>query len=446
MRTRPGSGVTPGGLALNHKNSRTRGDTRERPTPRPIFAVSWLAVVCLAGSGAQAAGPAPADEALAGSTQLEEVIVHARRRDERLADVPVAVTVVSGEELRQQSAVLFEDIGRNVPNTRMVSSPQSVSALDVTMRGQTVNRSAIVFDPAVGLYVDGVYVANGQGAMGTLLDIDDVEVVRGAQGTLFGRNNTGGSISLYTHRPELGRVSTEIAASAGDYSSFMGRAILNLPVGDQFAVRLAFQDNERDGFGTSVGNGQGNFENQRRHQARLGALWAPSEHTDAYFTYEHFEANETGALLHPLAGPTGTLVSQLGNLFSMFPVPGLPTISFPADPYLGAGNYHAFDVAKTDALHLTVKQSFADGLAAKLILGYRHLDSSTALDVDASTLPLADTTLYNTSNQKSAELQLSGKSLGNQLDWVTGVYWFRDNGSAPSVQSPAVISNVIRRP
>lgn len=423
-------------MTLNDTTTRTRGDSPGRTTP-PSLAAAWLAAACLTGVCAEAAGPTAADETVAGATQLEEVIVHARRRDEHLADTPLAVSVVSGEQLHQQSAVLFEDIGRDVPNVRMVSSPQSVSALDVTMRGQTVNRSAIVFDPAVGLYVDGVYVANGQGAMGTLLDVDDVEVVRGSQGTLFGRNNTGGSISLYTHRPELGRYSAEVAASAGDYDSFMGRAILNLPAGDTFAVRLAYQDNSRSGFGSSVGSGQGNFENQHRQDARIGALWTPTEHTDAYLTYEHFEANETGALLHPLTGPTGTLVSQLGGLFAQFPVPGLPTVSFPANPYQTDGGFPAFDVAKTDALHLTVKQTFADGLAAKLIVGYRHLDSRTALDVDASTLPLADSTLYNTSNQKTAELQLSGKTLADRLDWVGGLYWFRDNGSAPSVQSPA---------
>jgi iron complex outermembrane receptor protein len=397
-----------------------------------------MVAVCTAWPRAGAAA-APADASVAGATQLEEVIVHARRREERLVDAPVAVSVVTGDELVQQSAVLYEDVGRNIPNVRMVSSPQSVSALDITIRGQTVNRAAIVFDPAVGLYNDGVYVANGQGAMGTLLDVDHVEVVRGSQGTLFGRNNTGGSISLYTHRPELDRASAEFTLSAGNYDAFLGRAIVNAPISDTFGLRLAYQNNERSGFGLNVGSGQGDLQNQHRYQARVGALWTPSDRTDAYLTYEHFEANENGAVLHGLTGPTGTLVSVIGDLFAQIPVPvpGLPTVLFPSDPYQSGASFPEFDRAKTDALHLTVTQRFDGGLAARLILGYRHLESSTALDVDASTLPLADTTLDNTSNQKSAELQLSGKGLGERLDWVGGLYWFRDNGSAPSVQSPA---------
>ncbi|MBV8876455.1 MAG: TonB-dependent receptor [Gammaproteobacteria bacterium] len=395
----------------------------------------------LAAQSARAdeATPASAPQSAAsGPGALEEVIVYARRRQERAEDIPLTVSVRSGEQLREANAVLLEDIDRDIPNTRMVSSPQSVSALDVTIRGQTVNRSAIVFDPAVGLYADGVYVANGQGAMMTLLDIDSVEVLRGSQGTLFGRNNTGGSILLLTHRPELQQFSGEFTLSGGNYGQFMDRAIVNVPLGSDLALRFAFQGNSREGFGSSVSSGQDNFQNQHRYQARLGALWRPGDTTELYFTYERFEANEVGALLHPLTGPPpGTLVSIIGAAFAQVPVPGLPTVSFPADPYQTDGNFHAFDDAHTDSLQLTAMQKLEGDLSLKLILGYRHLDASTALDVDASTLPLADTTLYNTSNQKSAEWQINDKAFDGRLDWVGGLYWFRDNGGSPSVQSPA---------
>jgi iron complex outermembrane receptor protein len=387
--------------------------------------------------GGHAAGPA-SDADTSARSPLEEVIVYARRREERVEDAPIAISVRSGEALREASAQLLADVGRDVPNVRMVSSPQSVSALDVTMRGQTVNRSAIVFDPAVGLYIDGVYVANGQGAMATLLDVDSVELVRGSQGTLSGRNNTGGSILLQTRRPELDRPAAEVAVAGGDYGQFMERAILNLPLGSEFAVRFAYQGNERSGFGSSLASGQRNLEDQHRYQARIGALWKPGDATDAYFTYERFEARETGAILHPLMGlPPGTLVAQIGGALAQFPFPGLPTVAFPADPYQTDGSYPAFDRARTDSLHLTTVHKLDADVALKLILGYRHLDARTALDVDASPLPLADTTLFNSSNQKSAELQLNDRMLNGRLDWVAGLYWFRDNGGAPSVQAPA---------
>ncbi|HYL00112.1 MAG TPA: TonB-dependent receptor [Steroidobacteraceae bacterium] len=408
---------------------------------RPCPAAAWLAFAAMLGAmrgvpADEAAAPAPP---AADTAPLHEIIVYARRRAEPVEDTPLAISVRTGEELREASAVLLDDVGRDVPNVHMYSSPQSVSALDVTMRGQTVNRSAIVFDPAVGLYVDGVYVANGQGAMMTLLDIDSVEVLRGSQGTLFGRNNTGGSILLLTHRPDLASASAEFASSVGDYSELMTRAIGNVPLSDAFGLRFAFQSNDHNGYGSSDSSGQSNLGNQHRYQARLGALWKPDAATDVYFSYERFEASEAGAILHPLAGPApGTLVAQLGAALAPFAaIPGIPTVSFPTGPYQTDGNFPARDRAATDSVQLTATHALAEGAALKLILGYRHLDASTALDVDASTLPLADSTLVNTSNQKSAELQLNDRAFGGRLDWVGGLYWFRDDGSAPSVQAPA---------
>ncbi|HYA65187.1 MAG TPA: TonB-dependent receptor, partial [Burkholderiaceae bacterium] len=384
----------------------------------------------LATGGLVSVAPVALADEMVAVTDLGEVVVTARRRDEKIIDAPVAVTVETGEQLKEQDAILFDDVAREVPNLRMMPSPQSVSAMDVTMRGQTAIRSAIAYDPAVGIYVDGVYVANGQAAMNTLLDIDTVEIVRGAQGTLFGRNNTGGSISFNTNRPQLGAYSAEVAADAGIDHLFMGRGILNVPLGDTAAFRLAYQNNERDGYGSSIGSGQGGFDNQHRYQVRLGALWRPSSEFDAYWTYEHFSAQEVGALLHPLHG---TLVEQLGQLAPGF---GLPPVVIPNDFYQTDAGLLSHDNTSLDATQLTLSQALGASTRAKLIMAYRHLHNDTAIDVDATTLPFADTLLQNGSSQKSAELQVGGAALDKKLDWVAGVYWFRDDGSAPS-QIPA---------
>ncbi len=394
-----------------------------------------LAVAAVLGSGL--APPARADDTQ-DVTDLGTVVVQARKRDEKILDVPVAVTVQTGEQLREQDAVLFEDIAREVPNLRMMQSPQSVSALDVTMRGQTAIRAAIDYDPAVGIYVDGVYVANGQAAMGTLLDIDTVEVVRGAQGTLFGRNNTGGSISFNTNRPQLGAYSFEVGADTGSFRLFSGHGIVNVPLGDTLALRFAFQDNERDGYGSSVASGQNDFGNMHRYQARMGALWKPNAGFDAYWTYEHFEANEAGALLHPLHG---TAVEQLGQAIPQILqadplLTGIAPVAIPGNFYQTDAGLASHDRSYLDATQLTLTQALNADTRAKVILAYRHVGNNTAIDVDATSLPFADASLMNSSNQKSAELQFSGQTLAHKLDWVGGLYWFRDDGSAPSVIPP----------
>ena len=394
---------------------------------------------------AQAVEPALAagSEPAAGAAEIptmQQIVVQARRRDERLLDAPLSITVETGPQLQEQNAVLVEDVAREVPNLRMMPSPQSVSALDVTMRGQTSIRAAIDYDPAVGIYVDGVYVANGQAAMGTLLDIDKVEISRGAQGTLFGRDNTGGAISFQTRRPQLGVTSAELAADAGADGLFMGRGILNIPAGDTLAFRVAYQDNEREGFGSSLATGQGDFENQHRFQVRLGALWKPNQGFDAFWTYEHFEANEAGALLHPLAGPApGTGVYQLAQAIPLVGqvepalVAGIAPVIFPTNPYQTDADLPSHDDTGLDSTQLTLTQALDATTRAKLILAYRHLHNNTAIDVDATSLPIADTYLTNTSGQKSAEFQLSGLSFERRLDWVGGLYWFRDDGGAPSL-------------
>ena len=367
---------------------------------------------------------APAESATRDSG-LEEIVVHARRREEKLVDVPLAVTALSVADLADQSVVLIEDALRKIPNTLAFKSARSSSALEVTMRGQTAIPSAIVYDPAVGLYIDGIYVANGQAAMGTLLDVEAVEVARGTQGTLFGRNNTGGAISLYTHRPELDAYTVELSASGGNRDLVGGRAILNVPLRDTLAVRFAYQINQHDGWGSDVVTGQTNFMNQHRNQLRGGALWQPTTDFDAYFTYERFSANEVGALLHPLPG---TFVLLIPN--------NPPSIVPPGYYQTDSGSPNHYDNALTESYQLTLREHFSDALSAKLILGYRDLLATNNYDPDAEAISLADVTLGNTSYQKTGELQFSGATPDKLLDWVGGLYWFRDNGSVPTELAP----------
>lgn len=382
-------------------------------------------LVCTGLATGPVRADADADAADKTGYNLQEVVVQARRREETLLEVPLAETVKSGAELQSQSAVLFEDLALGVPNMLAFKSARSVSALEVTLRGQVALPSSIVYDPAVGLYIDGVYVANGQAAMGTLLDIDSVEIVRGAQGTLFGRNNTGGSISLHTNRPNLAGYSAEGALDAGNQGLFAARAILNAPLGDTLAVRFAYQGNQHEGWGSSDVTGQDNFMNQHRYQARGALLWQPSAQFDAFLTFERFSANEAGGLLHPLPGTLAAMI---------------PGDTVPADFYQTDTGKLQRDVADTNSWQLTLHGHLSQQLDVKLITGYRELHANNDYDADAHAVSIADVTLDNTSFQKSVELQLSGAALAERLNWVGGLYWFHDHGSADSNLAPGLSS------
>jgi iron complex outermembrane receptor protein len=381
----------------------------------------WALLGTLAGA---AHADTPADSA-AQPLGLNEVVVTARRREEVLLDVPLAETVLSGTDLEQRSAVEFQDIAASVPNMLAFRSARSVSALEVTLRGQSALPSSIVYDPAVGLYIDGVYVANGQAAMGTLLDIDSVEVVRGAQGTLFGRNNTGGSISIHTQRPQLSGYSAEAALSGGNQGLFGVRSIINAPLSDTLAVRIAYQGDQHEGWGSSDVTGQDNFMNQHRYQLRGGLLWQPSSSFDAYLTFERFDADQAGGLLHPLPGTVASMI---------------PGDTVPADFYQTDTGKLQRDTATTDSWALTLEGEINPALSAKLIAGYRELHADNDYDGDAHAVSIADVNLDNTSFQRSVELQLSGKLLAQRLDWVGGLYAFHDHGSADSVLAPGLSS------
>ena len=188
---------------------------------------------------------------------------------------------------------------------------------------------------------------------------------------------------------------------------------------------MAYQHDQRDGWGSSVATGQNDFMNQRRDQVRIGAVWQPTSSTNAYLTYEVFNANEAGALLHPLPN---TLASQL------------PGVIIPTDFYQTDTGKIQSDVARTESLQFTLTQKFTEQFGAKLILGYRDLHATNDYDADAVIVPIADVILFSTSYQKSAELQLSGHTANNTWDWVAGAYAFRDNGSADSQLAPGPLN------
>jgi len=387
-----------------------------------------LAALALSASEtASAAADSGSEASSASPYNLQEIVVTARRREEKLQDVPLAESVRTGAELLDQSAVLFQDLAPGVPNVLAFTSARSVSALEITIRGQTALPSEIVYDPAVGLYVDGVYVAEGQGAMATLLDIDAVEVVRGTQGTLFGRNNTGGSISIHTHRPDLTGYSAEFALSGGNQGLFGGRAVINLPLASTFGLRFAYQDNQHEGWGSSIVTGQNNMMNQHRYEVRAGALWQPTDDFSAYLTFERFAADEAGALAHPLAGTLASLV---------------PGNTIPGDFYQTDVGKLVQDTASVNAWQLTLSERVSEAFAAKLILGYRTLHATNDFDADAHASSIADVLLPNYSEQKSAELQLSGAAAAQRFDWVGGLYYFRDHGYADSTLAPGLSAPV----
>ena len=277
------------------------------------------------------AAPAAAQESAADDDNaivIEEITVTATKRETDLMSTPVAVSAVTQERLISQGVADVTDLGDLVPNMQVGSSP-SDSGVQVTVRGITSNNFTELGDPTVAIHVDGMYSPRPQAGLALLHDVERVEILRGPQGTLFGRNSTSGSINIITARPDTDEVAGNVELDAGRFSRFGTRAWFNFPVNDSLAFRVSgmmeqadsFIDQEVDRFDLALDtDGDGNYEipadgipntDQRRNRevdddeayfavdrwaARLSMRALLGDTGEWQLTYDHFQDNSPGGI------------------------------------------------------------------------------------------------------------------------------------------------------
>jgi iron complex outermembrane receptor protein len=238
---------------------------------------------------AQDAAPAAED-----SSGLAEIIVTARKVDERLQDVPVSVTVFSGEQLESQGAARVEDIAKFTPGLLLVGSPANTNAPIFAVRGQAQTDVLATLEPSVGVYLDGLYLARTPGLNGDLLDISSVQTLKGPQGTLFGKNTSAGAILFETNKPKLDESSLALSATYGRFNQIDGSAIFNIPlVADKLAFRGAVQQRHRDGIYTDIVSGK-KYNNVANYSGRAKLLWEPSSDVSIVATGDWFDYKARG--------------------------------------------------------------------------------------------------------------------------------------------------------
>ena len=394
----------------------------------------WTAALALAGTAAGAHGgdgdPAREEEPPAADA-VEEVVVTARRREERVQDVPIPVTALSGGELGDRAADDLRDLSRLAPNLSFRNSGSARNTAQVFLRGIGQVNWAPTQDPKIGLYVDGVYLGRPQGGVFDFLDIDRVEVLRGPQGTLFGRNTAAGLVHVVSNRPARRR-EYSLAAGIGNDGGRLARAVLNAPLGDGLAARLAFQHRSSDGYMENTATGE-DWNDENAQTARLSVRFAPNDAVTADLILDAQRVREKPGLgtcewTEPDDGAASTaLLPGVAFVFGVY-----DEIRDACDvtrPYAS----HDDDPAASDvdalgaALHLD-----ADLGAARLasVTAYRRVvDFNGSWGFGSDT---ADTASYvevlgtrdNEAAQWSQELRLAGA--GGGLDWVVGVYLFRE--------------------
>lgn len=322
--------------------------------------------------------------------QLQEVVVTAQKRTENVQKVPAAVTPVSGDTLVSQGITDVRGLGQLVPG---INLGQDYIYTQVDIRGVGANNDAPALDPAVAFNIDGVYQARDYGTYGSFYDIDRVEVLRGPQGTLYGRNATGGSINVITNKPVEGQFAAASEADFDNYFSHRVFAMVNLPATDDLAVRLAGQYLQHDGYLTS------GFNDEDSNAARLQALYKPSSDLSLLVAGDYFQDHNLGA--HTVIG-----------------LPFLEPNNPWYDPATTAGAFSDFD---SYSMHSQLDWTFS-GMTLTEIPAFKHVGIN-------STDPVVGVyaTTESTDKSYSNELRLaSAAGVAQPLTWVSGLYFFKE--------------------
>ncbi len=352
---------------------------------------------------------------------LEEVVVTATKRESSLMDTPVAVTAFNQEALARAGIDDVTDMGAMVPNFK-ISVDGFRGAAQLGMRGVASTNFTELGDPNVGFHVDGVYVARPEGALTLMYDLERAEVLRGPQGTLFGRNSTVGAVNLITAKPDFSEFTADIQAEYGNYDHKQLRGTVNIPVSDTFAVRLngfmnqsdAYQnvlpDNSRLDQRRAVNYGESDrYSSKDQWAARVAALWTPTDSFSWQVALERFQNNNPGAIPSPdcekLAGSPDACLYDI-------------------DTYT-ANTTGATDM-RIDSFRSTIKYSLTDSMELSYNVGYSTLDRFQQVDTDLGVG--SDQTFQNTSDfaNNSHELQLQSVGDG-PLEWTVGLFHFEED-------------------
>jgi iron complex outermembrane receptor protein len=362
---------------------------------------------------------------------FEEITVTATKRAESIYEVPIAMSAFQGESLAKQGIVDIVDIGKFVPNLNITQfSAGHNSSANPFIRGIGLQDHLITTDPGVSVYVDGVYLGRQVGQNWNLANLDRVEVLRGPQGTLYGRNSIGGAINIITKTPgtdEGARVSVEIGSRGRLNGDFYGDMALT----DDVAVSLTGGYKHRDGIGDFLNLPNAGIEvgEMTEVYARLAMRYAPSDDFSLVVTAD---ANDGEGGLRPYT----TLIDELpfGAVYGA----GYRNSDLAADPYDNNTGQASQAIVTNEAwgVSITADYAFSDSLATKVIASHRSSNYKSGLDDDGFIDDFLSFPEIGDADQTSIELQLNG-DMGN-WDFVSGIYYFEEDGG--NDQDPTIFN------
>ncbi|MBO9501910.1 TonB-dependent receptor [Brevundimonas sp. A19_0] len=342
---------------------------------------------------------APAQEPTA--TSLDEIIVTARRRDEQLKDVPVAVTALSAERLEETGATDITALQQQSPNATVQVARGSNSTLISFIRGVGQQDPLWGFEPGVGLYVDDVYIARPQAAVLDIFDIERIEVLRGPQGSLYGRNTVGGAIKYVTSRlsPEA---EATVRAAYGTYNQIDLVASGSLPLTDNFRVGAAFANLTRDGYGRNINTGAEHYDKDVT-AFRASAEFTPRDEVFFRLAYDRTQDDSNPRHGHREVAGVGYGANSPGSVY---------------DTYAGVGDENSVE---SEGLSFTGQIDVSEHWTFKAISAWREGRTDTVIDFDNTPAPTLDIPAYYADEQYTQEFQFQFDY--DRIQGVFGVFY-----------------------
>lgn len=431
---------------------------------------STVALICLLTTGiwteTTTAAAEPAAVALHPEHQnVDQVVTTARRREEYVQAVPGTITVLPEIVMRRLGVESLDDLSVIAPNLLVAPDNVSTRASRITLRSQVQNDTLITVDPAVGIYLDGVYVARSAASLFDLVDVERVEVLNGPQGTLYGRNTTGGAITITANKP-TGEFEGRIGAGLGMYTDKPGSgngvnhevsAVVNVPLSDKLAARFVAQGMGLAGYGENTFLDR-DMDDDRTISWRASIAWQVTDDLDVLLIHDgmrsrgHERLTQTTEIVPAGLDPNCNLadpnpVNATACAINLFLTGGQwGAVALDGDPRRNGQNALAMTgepgrlAADVQGVAM-ITTARLDGMILKNISAWRHLDQYSSFDFDGTPFDIGEATQSDTQRQLSTEFQLLGDNPAAGLQWLVGAIYLHESGRSDNAARAASFLN-----
>jgi len=353
---------------------------------------------------------------------LEEIVVTAEHREASLQDTQISITALTEDDIKELGISNAEDLTGVTPNVQIAPLAAGRAGVSIAMRGVRQGESQVSFDPAVGMYMDGVLIAKGTGSLLDVAEIERIEVLRGPQGTLYGRNTIGGAISFITKKP-ADEFEASLEGTLGSFNQQNVRGMINLPMGEQFAARVSVASLQRDALYDNEfpGTEYPEVGDKDRTAVTAHLQWTPNDRTKVLYSYDQSRIDETG---------TPNFVTFVPNSTDPL-LPGVPTEYVEGKgewPDTGSWDGPFSSELEVDGHALNISYDIGDNVTFHSITAHRDMWNHGIADADGG-----PSTRLNTDDEQedkifTQEFRLVGAAMDQRLSYSVGAYYMDEKG------------------